>query len=154
MTIESDLNRIAIALEAIAASMSAPKVAHVTPVAAPTPVVQVAPVAVEVPVMAPPAPAMPAAPFPMAATVAAPVVTTTQTVTLPTPTVTSTTVSPAVFASKQEMTDFVVSSYRALGAEKGAQIQNVLTGMGFANINDVSPEQWGALKVGIEALKG
>lgn len=158
MTIESDLNRIAIALEAIAASMSAPKVAHVTPVAAPIPVVQVAPVAVEVPVMAPPAPAMPAAPFPTIAApvaapapVVAPVAVAPVVVSAPAP---APVAAPTVFASKQEMTDFVVSSYRALGAEKGAQIQGVLTAMGFANINDVPPEQWGALKAGIDALKG
>ena len=169
MTIESNLARITVALETIAAALSAPKASHVTPVAAPTPAVEqsapvVAPVAVA-PVVAPVAapvvaPAMPAAPFPTVAApapapaptpvapVVAPVV-----VAAPAPVAASPS-SPTVFASKQEMTDYVVSSYRALGAEKGAQIQGVLTGMGYANINDVDPSRWGELKAGIEALKG
>jgi hypothetical protein len=88
---------------------------------------------------------MPAAPFPMAAPApVAPVV-------APAP-VAPVVAAPAVFASKEEMTQFVIAQYRALGAEKGAGIQGVLTGMGYANINDVDPARWGDLKSGIEAL--
>jgi hypothetical protein len=46
-----------------------------------------------------------------------------------------------------------MSSYKTLGPQKGAQIQNVLTGMGYANINDVKPEHYGQLFAGVEALK-
>lgn len=62
--------------------------------------------------------------------------------------------SDPAFANKQAMMDFVLSSYKALGTEKGAKIQDVLTGLGFRNINDAPPETWGALKAGIDALKG
>jgi hypothetical protein len=59
----------------------------------------------------------------------------------------------APFANKQAMTDFVLTSYKALGAEKGAKIQDVLVALGHRNINDVPAELWGQLKAGIEALK-
>ena len=137
--IESDLSRIATALELIAAALSAKptKAAKDTP----APVAMQAPV--PVPVVA--APVMPAAPFPMP--VATPVV----------PVVAPVVAAPVApvataFASKEEMTQFVINSYRALGAEKGALIQGVLTAMGYANINDVDPARWGELKTGIEAL--
>ena len=138
--IESDLSRIATALELIATALSAKPTKDVKDT--PAPVAMQAPVVVPVaaPVVA--APAMPAAPFPMpAAPVAvAPVV--------------ATPVAPVAtaFSSKEEMTQFVINSYRALGAEKGALIQGVLTAMGYANINDVDPARWGELKAGIEAL--
>jgi len=51
------------------------------------------------------------------------------------------------------MMDFVMTSYRALGAEKGAKIQDVLTTIGYKNINDVPVEKWADLKAGVEALK-
>lgn len=140
--IESDLSRIATALELIAAALSAKPTKDVkdTPVAvqAPVPAPVVAPVVVAAPVM-------PAAPFPVVAPVVA----------APAPVmVAPVATGPAVFSSKEEMTQFVINSYRALGAEKGAMIQGVLTAMGYANINDVDPARWGELKAGIEALKG
>ena len=156
--IESDLSRIATALELIAAALSSSKP---TKAAKDTP----APVAVQAPVPTPvvapvvSAPVMPAAPFPVAATpvvpVVAPVVVAAPApvVAAPAPVVAAPVVStPAVFSSKEEMTQFVINSYRALGAEKGALIQGVLTAMGYANINDVDPVRWGELKAGIEAL--
>lgn len=141
--IESDLSRIATALELIAAALSAK----------PTKDVKDTPVAVQAPVPAPVvAPVMPAAPFPVAATPvmpAAPFPVVAPVVAAPAPVSPS---SSTVFASKEEMTQFVINSYRALGAEKGALIQGVLTAMGYANINDVDPARWGELKAGIEAL--
>lgn len=147
--IESDLSRIATALELIAAALSSSKP---TKAAKDTP----APVAVQAPVVAPvstpvvAAPVMPAAPFPVAATPVVPVVA--PVVAAPVAPVVVSPSSPAVFSSKEEMTQFVINSYRALGAEKGAMIQGVLTAMGYANINDVDPARWGELKTGIEAL--
>ena len=141
--IESDLSRIATALELIAVALSdkPAKKTKDTPVAvqAPVPAPVVNPVVV--------APVMPAAPFPVVAPVAA----------APAPVVAPVVAAPVatsstVFASKEEMTQFVINSYRALGAEKGAMIQGVLTTMGYANINDVDPARWGELKAGIEAL--
>lgn len=145
--IESDLTRIAVALESIAKSLS--EGTKHTPVALQAPAVVAptlaSPVVTPVAPVVAPAAAMPAAPFPVAAPAApaAPVVA---------PVVTPAPVATAVFASKQEMTDFVIAKYRALGSEKGALIQGVLTKMGYANINDVDPARWGELKAGIEAL--
>lgn len=142
--IESDLSRIATALELIAAALSAKPTKDVKD----TPV----PVAVQAPVPASviAAPVMPAAPFPVAATPVVPVVV--PVVAAPVAPVVVSPSSPAVFSSKEEMTQFVINSYRALGAEKGALIQGVLTAMGYANINDVDPARWGELKAGIEGL--
>ena len=141
--IESDLSRIATALELIAAALSTKPTKDVKD----TP----APVAVQAPVAAPViAPVMPAAPFPVAAAPVVPVVA--PVVAAPVAPVVVSPSSPAVFSSKEEMTQFVINSYRALGAEKGAMIQGVLTAMGYANINDVDPVRWGELKAGIEAL--
>jgi hypothetical protein len=46
-----------------------------------------------------------------------------------------------------------MGAYKAMGAQKGAMIQTVLTGLGYQNINDVKPEHYAALHQGIEALK-
>ena len=102
-----------------------------TPVAAPTPapVVEPAPV-----VQAPQAPAMPAPPV-FEAPVAAPAPT------------------GAPFSDSKGLIDYVMGAYKAMGPTKGAGIQNVLTGLGYANINDIKPEHYGALYAGIEALK-
>ena len=59
----------------------------------------------------------------------------------------------APFSDGKGLIDYVMSSYKALGAAKGALIQGVLTGLGYQNINDVKPEHYAALSAGIEALK-
>jgi hypothetical protein len=51
------------------------------------------------------------------------------------------------------MIDYVMGVYRELGPQKGALIQNVLTGLGYQNINDVKPEHYSALFQGVEQLK-
>lgn len=102
---------------------------------APAPVVKAEPVPAPAPVVA--APAMPAPPtFVAPAPVAAPVAT------------------GAPFSDGKGLIDYVMGAYKALGAAKGAQIQNVLVSLGYQNINDVKPEHYGALFAGIEALKG
>jgi len=60
----------------------------------------------------------------------------------------------APFSDGKGVIDYVMASYKALGPQKGAQIQGVLTGLGYANINEVKPEMYGALYAGVEALKG
>jgi hypothetical protein len=60
----------------------------------------------------------------------------------------------APFTDGKGLIDYVMGAYKALGPQKGAQIQGVLTGMGYQNINDVKPEHYGALFAGVEALKG
>lgn len=100
----------------------------------PAPVVKAAPAPVVAPVAA--APAMPAPPeFVAPAPVAAPVAT------------------GAPFSDGKGLIDYVMGAYKALGATKGAQIQNVLVSLGYQNINDVKPEHYGQLFAGIEALK-
>ena len=96
---------------------------------APAPVVEPAPV-----VQAPQAPAMPAPPV-FEAPVAAPAPT------------------GAPFSDSKGLIDYVMAAYKTMGPTKGAGIQNVLTGLGYANINDIKPEHYGALYAGIEALK-
>jgi hypothetical protein len=60
----------------------------------------------------------------------------------------------APFSDGKGLIDYVMASYKTLGPQKGAEIQNVLTALGHQNINDVKPEQYGALFQGVEALKG
>ena len=60
----------------------------------------------------------------------------------------------APFTDGKGLIDYVMSAYKAMGAQKGAGIQNVLVSLGYQNINDVKPEHYGALFRGIEALKG
>ena len=59
----------------------------------------------------------------------------------------------APFSDPKGLIDYVMSSYKALGPQKGAQIQNVLASLGYQNINDIKPEHYGALFAGVEALK-
>ena len=107
------------------------------PTPAPAPVAMSAPAPAPTPAPAPapapvamPAPPMFAAPAPAPATVAA-----------------------APFTDVKGMIDYVMGVYRELGPQKGAQIQNVLTGLGYQNINDVTPEHYSALFQGVEQLK-
>jgi hypothetical protein len=69
--------------------------------------------------------------------------------TAPTPVATSS----APFTDGKGLIDYVMSAYKTMGAQKGAMIQNVLTGLGYQNINDVKPEHYAALFNGVEALK-
>ena len=168
MSLENNLASIAKSLELIAAALTAknanptPITAPITtpitaPITAPTPITAPAqPVPVPVPVAAVPAPVVaapvmptlpvftPAAPTPTAPVMAIP---TPVAVAAPTPAVAS------PFSDKNAMMDWIMTSYRALGAEKGAKIQDVLTTIGYKNINDVPVEKWADLKAGIEGLK-
>ena len=53
----------------------------------------------------------------------------------------------------KELMDYVMTSFKALGPEKGARIQEVLNGIGCAAINEVRADQYAALYAGIEGLK-
>jgi hypothetical protein len=100
------------------------------PLVVPTPVAPVA-----APLVVAPSPAMPAPPtFAPAAPVAAPS-------------------AAAPFTDAKGLIDFVMAAYRTMGPQKGAQIQTVLTGLGYANINDIKQSDYAALFAGIEALK-
>ena len=138
MSLEAKIEALTQAVAALTAKLESANVAAPAPVAqAPAPVVEPAPVATPVvepaPVVA--APQMPAPPAFVAPAPAAPVA------------------SAAPFTDPKGLIDYVMASYKALGPQKGAQIQNVLTGLGYQNINDVKPEHYGALFAGVEALK-
>lgn len=145
MSLENKIEALTAAVVALTAKLESSNVAPAAPVApAPAPVVQAAPVVTAPLVQAAPvaAPAMPAPPAFVAPAVNP----------LPTATATSTT-SNAPFSDPKGLIDFVMASYKALGPEKGAKIQGVLTGLGYQNINDVKPEHYGDLFAGVEALK-
>ena len=59
----------------------------------------------------------------------------------------------APFANGPGLIAYVMGAYKEMGPTKGAQIQGVLTTLGYANINDVKPEHYGSLYQGVEALK-
>jgi hypothetical protein len=129
MSLELKIEALTAAVIALTAKLESSNVAPAAPVApAPAPVVQVAPVVAAPAMPAPPAFVAPA-PAPAFAAAGAP------------------------FSDGKGLIDYVMASYKALGAAKGSQIQNVLTGLGYQNINDVKPEHYGALFAGVEALK-
>ena len=136
MSLELKIEALTAAVIALTAKMES---GTVTPAAAPVVVAPAPVVAAPAPVAAPvvAAPVMPAPPAFMAAPVAAPVAV----------------AAGAPFTDGKGLIDYVMSAYKALGAAKGANIQGVLVGMGYQNINDVKPEHYGALFAGVEALK-
>ena len=130
MSLELKIEALTAAVVALTAKLESSNVAPAAPVApAPAPVVQVAPVVAAPALPAPPAFVAPA-PAPAFAAAGAP------------------------FSDGKGLIDYVMASYKALGAAKGSQIQTVLTGLGYQNINDVKPEHYAALHAGVEALKG
>jgi hypothetical protein len=97
-----------------------------------------APAPVAAPVAAPPVAAMPAPPS------FAPPVFTPPAATAPT---------GAPFTDAKGLMDYTMAAYQAMGATKGAGIQNVLSSMGIANVNDIKPEQFAQFFASVEALK-
>ena len=59
----------------------------------------------------------------------------------------------APFSDGQGLIAYVMAAYKEMGPAKGANIQGVLTSLGYQNINDVKPEHYAALYQGVEALK-
>jgi len=136
MSLESKIEALTAAVIALTAKLEsnnvaapAPQVITAAAPAAPVTLTVPAPAPVAAPVVAMPAPPSfaPVAPAPAPA--------------------------GAPFSDPKGLIDYVMSSYKALGPQKGAQIQTVLTGLGYGNINDVKPEHYGALFAGVEALK-
>jgi hypothetical protein len=141
MSLENKIEALTAAVVALTAKLESSNVAPAAPVApTPAPVVQAAPVHVSVVDTPAPVAAAPAMPAPPAFVAPAPVA------------VPASTGAP--FSDGKGLIDYVMGAYKALGAAKGAQIQNVLVGLGYQNINDVKPEHYGALFTGVEALKG
>lgn len=127
MSLESKIEALTAAVQALTAKLESGNIAPAAPVVKAAPVV-VAPA----PVVA--APAMPAPPVFVAP------------VTAPAP-------APSMFTDAKGLIDYVMGAYKTLGPQKGASIQGVLVGLGYQNINDVKPEHYGDLFNGIEALK-
>ena len=105
-------------------------------------------VAAMAPAVAPVQPAPAVAPVP----VAAPAMPAPPTFTAPAPVAPAPTGVP--FTDGKGLIGYVMDAYKAMGPQKGAQIQTVLTGLGYQNINDVKPEHYAALYAGVETLKG
>ena len=146
MSLELKIEALTAAVVALTAKLESSNVTAAAPVApAPAPVVQAAPA----PVTAP-APATVAAPAPVAA---APAMPAPPSFVAPAP-VAAPAPAGAPFSDGKGLIDYVMSSYKALGPQKGAMIQGVLVNLGYQNINDVKPEHYAALHTGIEALKG
>ncbi len=144
MSLESKIEALTQAVVALTAKLESANVAAPAPVAqAPVPMVETAPAAAPAPLAAPvavtPAPAAPVMPAPPAFVAPAPAATPAA--------------GGAPFSDGKGLIDYVMGAYKALGPQKGAQIQGVLTGLGYQNINDVKPEHYGALFAGVEALK-
>ena len=138
MSLEAKIEALTAAVTALTAQLQAGNVAAPAPVApAPAPVVQAAPAPVTVTVVDTPVAAAPAMPAPPTFVAPAPA---------PAPT-------GAPFSDPKGLIDYVMGAYKALGPQKGAMIQSVLTGLGYQNINDVKPEHYAALHTGVEALK-
>jgi hypothetical protein len=55
---------------------------------------------------------------------------------------------------QKSLVAYVMSSYQALGPEKGGRIQEVLGSMGAQHLNDIKPDNYSALYQAIETLKG
>lgn len=133
MSIELKIEALTAAITALTATIAAygTGASHPSPSVAvqPAPVAPVAPVAAPAPapvVETPPAPVVPVVPV---AALAAP------------------------FTDGKGLIDYVMAVYRAVGPAKGQQIQGILTGMGYANINDVKPEHYGEFHAKVEALR-
>jgi hypothetical protein len=139
MSLEAKIDALTIAVQALTVAMlEAKNVAPAAPVVNPAPAPAPAPAPVAAPAPAAPAPAAPAMPAPPTFQ--------------PAPAAAALTGAP--FSDPKGLIDYVMSAYKALGPQKGAQIQQVLTGLGYGNINDVKPEHYGALHAGVEALRG
>lgn len=118
------------------------------PVAAPT----INAAAVQAPGVPTPVAAIEVPVAPVAAPAAAPVMPAPPSFIAPTP---APVAAPAAapFSDANGMMQYVMASYQTLGQEKGAQIQTILGQLGCGNINEVKPEQYGALYQAVEALK-
>lgn len=62
-------------------------------------------------------------------------------------------VQGAPFTDGAGLIAYVMGAYKEMGPTKGANIQGVLTQLGYNNINDVKPEHYPALYQGVETLK-
>lgn len=133
MSIEQKISELTAAVTALTAALNQRAGAPIVPQAAAPVTQQFAPQTA-----AAPAPTMPTLPnFGLQAQAPAP----------------AAAVQGAPFTDGAGLIAYVMGAYKEMGPTKGAQIQGVLTGLGYQNINDVKPEHYGSLYQGVEALK-
>ena len=133
MSIEQKISELTAAVTALTAALNQRAGAPIVPQAAAPVTQQFAPQTA-----AAPAPTMPTLPnFGLQAQAPAP----------------AAAVQGAPFTDGAGLIAYVMGAYKEMGPTKGAQIQGVLTQLGFQNINDVKPEHYGSLFQGVEALK-
>jgi len=151
MSLELKIEALTAAVVALTAKLESSNVAAPAPVApTPAPVVQAAPLVAPTLVAPVAAPVVVAQPVPAAVSPSNPVMPAPPAFTAP---VAAPAATGAPFTDGKGLIDYVMGAYKALGPQKGAQIQGVLTGMGYQNINDVKPEHYGQLFAGVEGLK-
>lgn len=151
MSLELKIEQLTKAVEALTAAMQ-------NQVTAAAPVQTMAPVAVAAPVQAAPVVQQPIAPPPVQQVAPAPVTTAPVAPTMPAPPTFAPAPPPVQqagvpFNDGKSLIEYVMGRYKALGPEKGAQIQNVLTGLGYQNINDIKPEHYAQFHAGVEAIQ-
>ena len=133
MSIEKTISELTAAVTALTAALNQRAGAPIVPQAAAPVTQQFAPQTA-----AAPAPTMPTLPnFGLQAQAPAP----------------AAAVQGAPFTDGAGLIAYVMGAYKEMGPTKGAQIQGVLTGLGYQNINDVKPEHYGSLFQGVETLK-
>lgn len=71
----------------------------------------------------------------------------------PAPVAAASVVPASPFQNPQQVMEYTMGAYKAMGPEKGNKIQGILQSMGVANLNDLRPEQYGAFYQNVEALK-
>lgn len=145
MSLEAKIEALTASVNQLIAVMSAAQqsapVAPVVqaPLVAPTPVAPVAaPVAVAQPA---PAAASPSNPMPALPTFA------------PAPAPVAAPVVAAPFQNPQQVMEYTMGAYKAMGPEKGNKIQGILQSMGVQNLNDLKPEQYTQFHQAVEQLK-
>lgn len=133
MSIEQKISELTAAVTALTAALNQRAGAPIVPQAAAPVTQQFAPQTA-----AAPAPTMPTLPnFGLQAQAPAP----------------AAAVQGAPFTDGAGLIAYVMGAYKEMGPTKGAQIQGVLTQLGYNNINDVKPEHYGSLYQGVETLK-
>lgn len=71
----------------------------------------------------------------------------------PAPVAAASVVPASPFQNPQQVMEYTMGAYKAMGPEKGNKIQGILQSMGVQNLNDLKPEQYGAFYQNVEALK-
>lgn len=151
MSLEQKIEQLTKAVEALTAFMQSQITTAPVAVAAP---VQQAPVTLSTQ----PVVQQPIAPPPVQQVAPAPVATAPVAPAMPAPPTFAPAPQPVQqagvpFNDGKSLIEYVMGRYKALGPEKGAQIQNVLTGLGYQNINDIKPEHYAQFYAGVEGIQ-